>query len=111
MKKRELYITGAVIIIALVWFIVVKITAKDGKVFNVYRDNELILSGSLSVDNEYYISEDGIDIMKIVIKDGYADVVYADCPDKLCVNMNSICDDSGIIVCLPNRIVVEVAKE
>lgn len=111
MKKRELYITGAVIIIALVWFIIVKITAKNGKVFNVYQDNVLIMTESLDKDGEYEVSEDGEILMRIVVKDGYADTVYANCPDKLCVHMSPICDNSGLIVCLPNKIVVEVPEE
>ena len=43
-----------------------------------------------------------------VIKNGMAYMKHADCPDKLCVNTGKICRTSEKIVCLPNRVMVEV---
>ena len=34
----------------------------------------------------------------------------ADCPDKLCVRQGAL-DRNGVIVCLPNRVVVRVSTE
>ena len=42
------------------------------------------------------------------IHDGEADMADADCPDKLCVHQRAISRDRETIVCLPNRVVVEV---
>ena len=44
----------------------------------------------------------------VTIKDGYADVVDASCPDKLCVNQRPVHLQGETIVCLPNKFVVEI---
>ena len=41
-------------------------------------------------------------------KDGTADITEADCPDKLCVHQRAISKTKETIVCLPNKVVVEV---
>ena len=35
-------------------------------------------------------------------------MISADCPDKLCVNQHAISSNGETIVCLPNKVVVEV---
>ncbi len=42
------------------------------------------------------------------IKDGAADMVEADCPDKLCVHQKAISKNGESIICLPNKVVVTV---
>ena len=42
------------------------------------------------------------------IKNGKADMVSADCPDQLCVNQKAISKNKESIICLPNKIIVEV---
>ena len=44
----------------------------------------------------------------LVIKDGYADITEANCPDKLCAKQKKISLDRETIVCLPNKVVVEI---
>ena len=43
-----------------------------------------------------------------VIEDGKAKMISADCPDQLCVHQSSIAKSKETIVCLPNKVVVEV---
>ncbi len=47
----------------------------------------------------------------LVIRDGQADMTDADCPDKLCVKHRPIRYRHENIICLPNRIVVEVESD
>lgn len=42
------------------------------------------------------------------IRDGRAEMVAADCPDKICMNEAPIDAHGGSIVCLPNRVVLSV---
>ena len=35
----------------------------------------------------------------------------ADCPDQICVHTAEISKDGGSIICLPNRIVLEIISE
>ena len=42
------------------------------------------------------------------IKDGYVDMLDASCPDKLCVNHSNIHYNNETIVCLPNKVVLQI---
>ena len=44
----------------------------------------------------------------LVIRDGYAWLSEADCPDHLCVKMGKIHYTGQVITCLPNRLTVTV---
>ena len=45
-----------------------------------------------------------------MIKDGKADMIHADCPDKICVHQKAVSAENETIVCLPNKIVVTVTN-
>lgn len=47
---------------------------------------------------------------RIVIQNGTVRMERADCPDKLCVQQGALAH-VGVIVCLPNRVVVRVGME
>ena len=71
----------------------------DGKVYGTYPLDE---------DDEIPSRKDGKTTNLLVIKDGKADVTEADCPDKLCVHQKAISKTNETIVCLPNKVVVQV---
>ena len=74
----------------------------------------------IRVDGELYGTYSLIDEQKIPIrsgdkitnyleiKDGYANMTEADCPDKLCVHQSRIHAKGETIVCLPNKVVVSI---
>ena len=45
---------------------------------------------------------------RLRIRDGCAEFTEAGCPDALCVHMRPISAEGEMLVCLPNRVVVEV---
>src|SRR5665648_89347 len=47
----------------------------------------------------------------VVIKDGFVYVSEADCPDKLDVKQGKISKPGDIIVCLPNKLVIEITGD
>lgn len=61
-------------------------------------DEEIIEKIELS-DGSYNILE---------IKEGKADVIEASCPDGICVNHRAIDKQKQSIVCLPNKVVIEI---
>lgn len=71
----------------------------DGDVYGTYP---------LETDQEVPIMIDGKMANLLVIKDGAADVTEADCPDKLCVHQRAISKSNETIVCLPNKVVVQI---
>ncbi|MEZ3436064.1 MAG: NusG domain II-containing protein [Lachnospiraceae bacterium] len=65
------------------------------------------------IEGVYSLGEDQeIEINKgtnyLVIKNGKADMIRADCPDKLCVNQKAVSKNHESIICLPNKVIVEV---
>ena len=63
---------------------------------------------SLDEDAEIPIEIDGVTANLLEIKAGKADMTEAVCPDKLCVHQKAISKNHETIVCLPNKVVVEI---
>ena len=70
----------------------------DGQPYGTYR---------LSEDQTIEISHDG-HTNKITIKDDTVQMTYSDCRNQICVNDGSISQTNQSIVCLPNRVVIEI---
>lgn len=65
------------------------------------------------IEGVYSLGEDqtvkingGTNILEI--KNGYADMTEADCPDHLCVNQKAVSKNGESIICLPNKVVVTI---
>ncbi|HAD19883.1 MAG TPA: hypothetical protein DCF42_05740 [Lachnospiraceae bacterium] len=71
----------------------------DGKVYGTYR---------LSESRTIPIRIHGTTANVLQISDGYAKMIEADCPDKLCVHQGKIHAKGETIVCLPNKVVVSI---
>ena len=107
--KNDKIFLGTILVVLLagaVWFsffgrepgAVVKVTV-NGQLYGTYslnRDREV----------EIIIKEKVTNILRI--QDHKADMLSADCPDKLCVHQKAIFREKETIVCLPNKVVAEV---
>lgn len=70
----------------------------DGKAYGVY---------SLAENQTIEIKENG-HTNKITIKDGTVQMAYSDCKNQICVNDGQISMTNQSIVCLPNKVMVEI---
>ena len=70
----------------------------NGKVYGTYPLHE---------DRVIEVSEDG-HTNHITIKDGRVSMSYSPCRNQVCVNTGAISETKDAIVCLPNRVVVEI---
>ena len=89
---------------------------EKGAMVEVTVDGELYGTYSLKEEQKVPItsktSRGGKETVNdLVIADGKADMVQADCPDKLCVRQAAISHVGETIVCLPNRVVVTIIGE
>ena len=60
------------------------------------------------LENTTFIVEQNGHKNIVEIKDGHADMIEADCPDKLCVKQKRISLENETIVCLPNKVVIQI---
>ena len=51
-------------------------------------------------------SENGYNI--VCVKDGKISVIEASCPDKVCVNHGELASELLPIICLPNKMIIEL---
>lgn len=105
MKKNDWRLAALVLVIAAVFYLINTFLVHDnGSTVTVKVDGEVF--GTYSLDEEREIDIGGTN--RLVIRDGKADMTWADCPDKLCVHQKAIGRDGETIVCLPNKVVAEV---
>lgn len=84
-------------------------TGKTGESVKITVDGQDYGTFQLMKENQeipIQIADEVTNTLKI--SNGQAKMVQADCPDKLCMHQRAISRQGETIVCLPNKIVVEV---
>lgn len=105
MRKNDWKLAAAVLVLAAAFYLVNTFFLHgDGSTVTVTVDGREFGTYSLDKEQEIAINKTN----RLVIKDGKADMIWADCPDKLCVHQKAINRDGETIVCLPNKVVAEV---
>ena len=110
-RRKFLYdiiLVFALLCVGLFVFLIVILSREDGLAVRVKAEDTTVGEFSLSEDGEYSLNG-GTNIL--VIKDGKAYMKEASCPDGLCKRQGKISHSGERILCLPNRVVVEVLGE
>ena len=107
-KKLDFIIIACMIAVGLFVMAVVLLTQKDGEMVTVEVSGEPVASFPLSEELTYVIDGKNGGTNTLMIKDGYAWVSEASCPDGLCKNMGKIRNSSQSIICLPNEVVIRI---
>lgn len=107
-KKRktlawDLLLIAFFVILALIAFLVVSRTEMPASYAIVRINGEVAGKFSLQ-ENGTYVLNSGTNILEI--KDGYAYLTDAQCPDKLCVKQGRVHSTGQCITCLPNKLTV-----
>ena len=106
MKKNDKILIAIVLVIAFFVYFIHGILGGDGAdTVTVKVDGKITGTYSL-IGNQTIEINEGSNILKI--EDGVADMIEADCPDKLCVKQKAISKNKESIICLPNEVIVEV---
>ncbi len=106
MKKSDWILIGSVMCIALILFGVQALLPKGADAaVEIQVDGEPYASYPL--DENRTVEIDGTN--RLEISGGTANMIWADCPDKICVNQKAISKKGESIICLPNRVVVSIA--
>ena len=109
--KNDLLLIGGALVLALVAYLIMTffqgqathnamaVVTIDGKWYGSYSLAEDTIEKIELPDGSYNMLE---------IKEGKADITEASCPDGICVNHRAVSKQSQSIVCLPNKVVVEI---
>ena len=110
MNKRDFIAIGIVIAACFLSFFLINRESEQGATAEVYIDGRLYASYPLDRNTKEKLPCDsGYNIL--VIKDSYAYISDADCPDKYCVSQGKIHNSGSSLVCLPHRLVVEIKAD
>ncbi len=106
-KRNDIILVVILLVSALLVWLCISLFSPTGEYAVVTVNGVETARYPLGEDREVRLECDG-GYNILVIKDGYADVTEASCPDGLCVDFHAISKDGETIVCLPNKTVVSI---
>jgi hypothetical protein len=115
MKKFDVIIIAVVVVISVACagvFAIVNSGKYDKKVAEISVDGKPYKTVSFDKNNEETIdikSKLGTNVIKL--QNDKIGVVDADCPDKVCIHDGFIEKPGQMLVCLPNKVVIEIKGE
>lgn len=103
MKKGDIIIIVLVAIMIIASVCLVFALSGQGNTVTVKQNNKIVYSEKLSKD--FTVT---LDTNTVIIKDGTVYVSHATCKNQICVNSGKISKKGESIVCLPNKVIVEI---
>ena len=108
--KFDIIIIGILSVLALTFVIVFYAFKTDGQYVTVTVNKVKTEKYSLNINGEYKIgNDDNFNIL--VIKNGFAYIKEASCPDKLCVHQGKVKSNGEQLICLPNKVIITVTSD
>lgn len=109
-KGRKLFNVKDTIIIALiiaaVFAFYASVSGSEGENAVVLCGGSIIAEFPLNTAGEYFCPE--VPDMTFTVADGTVSVTESGCGDKICVHTGKISHKGEAIICVPNRVVVEI---
>ncbi len=105
-KKKDIILIASILaaaLLLLVLYFIGNAKMKEPKL-EILVDSEIYGTYSLSEDQEIKIGETNI----CRIENGEVSMIEADCPDQICVKTKAITASGGSIVCLPNKVILQI---
>ncbi len=103
LKKGDIFIIGTVGIIFVLSIIFLVLFAIQGNSVVIKQNNKIVYDKSIDINDTIDIGTN-----TIVIKDGIVYMKDANCKNQVCVNTGEISKKGESIVCLPNKVIVEI---
>ena len=112
LRKTDIVLIFVFLIFSVIFYFIFDLNSQTGDTVVIKLNGEIYKEISLDENKDVEIySKDGILLNTVRILDKKVFIIYADCPDKICEKHKPIDSDSYIndmIVCLPDRITVEI---
>lgn len=106
LKKGDLIIIAAVLLVAGIAVLLIMHQKQGDRI--LVTSNGSTVSYALNVDRKVEIKGDLRGYNLLIISDGRAWMEEADCRNQICVHHKPIYKNHESIVCLPNKVFVEV---
>jgi len=110
MNKSDIKLVIILCLISFIGVFAFKFFSKEGENALVYYDGKLIKTIDLSVDSDYVVNGENGDVL-VNVKDGKIKVNDENSPLHLCSKQGYISESYESIVCLPNRIVININSD
>lgn len=110
MKKKDFLIILIFAVTAVIsWFLVNRTpgNAAKGEVV-IYKDRQEFAVIPLTAEKTVVVEDEGGNKNIIRVEGGEARMIEANCKDQICVNTRPARKNGQSIICLPNRVAVEV---
>ena len=105
MKKKDyIFLLAMVVLGFILWFALRTKGTDEEDIVRITVDGQVYGEYPLDKNQEISIG----DTNNCVIDNGSVYMKSADCPDQICVNTPPIHNQASSIICLPNRVVVEI---
>lgn len=111
--RNDFILAAVIIIIAVAGLLFIKATKVQGNMIVVKIDGVATEYYSLSEDARFVIKtgKDNENHNTVLIEEGKARVVDANCPDGICEEYRPISYVGETIICLPHKVVIEIVGE
>lgn len=106
-RKYDFILLGGILFAGCLLGLFVLLFSGKGKNVQIRVSGEVVATLPLSKNTTYEIQGMGGTNL-LVIQEGEAWIEQASCPDGLCVKTGHIRQSGQSVICLPNRVVVEI---
>lgn len=103
MKKGDFVIISTVTAVTILSIILIFAFSKQGSRVVIKQNNEIIYNESIYIDKTVNAKAN-----TVVIKNGEVYISDAECKNQICVKSGKISKKGESIICLPNKVTVEI---
>lgn len=103
MKKGDFIVISAVVAAFALSLVMLVSFSKRGSRVIIKQNNEIIYNENININKNVDTGTN-----TVIIKDGTVYVSDATCKNQICVNTGKISKKGESIVCLPNKVIVEI---
>ncbi|MBR5791968.1 MAG: NusG domain II-containing protein [Ruminiclostridium sp.] len=107
--KFWVVLIGVILVVAVAGMLVIQSVREEGAQVVITWNGEVEGTYPLDQDETFVFEGENGGRNVVVIENGMVFVSEANCPDQICVNHKPTNQTADPIVCLPNKLVVEVS--
>ena len=108
-RRHDILFIAVLLFLCAVAALGLYVFREDGDTVTVSIDGQLYAEYPLTEDRVVELISDG-GFNRLIIEDGYAYVEEASCPDGICSSHRPIGHNGESIICLPNKVVIEIHR-